>query len=102
MRSAIASRHRSRYRRPCRLAATRGRPGRNPCPAHGAAVGLGRFASGSERVKQTEWGWATRLSTKMTAFSELRVLPIVLPDEIQPGDSLSDKLIQALKQVGIS
>ena len=33
----------------------------------------------------------------MTAFSEVRILPITLPGEIRPGDSLIDKLLQALK-----
>ena len=33
----------------------------------------------------------------MTAFSEVRVLPITLLDEILPGDSLLDKLLPALR-----
>jgi coenzyme F420-0:L-glutamate ligase/coenzyme F420-1:gamma-L-glutamate ligase len=33
----------------------------------------------------------------MTAFSEIRILPITLPGEIRPGDSLIDKLLPALK-----
>jgi len=33
----------------------------------------------------------------MTAFSELRILPVALREEIRPGDSLVDKLLQAMK-----
>lgn len=39
---------------------------------------------------------------KMTALSELRVLPVVLVDEIQPGDSLADKLLHAFKHPKLS
>jgi coenzyme F420-0:L-glutamate ligase/coenzyme F420-1:gamma-L-glutamate ligase len=38
----------------------------------------------------------------MTTFSELRVLPIVLNDEIRPGDSLTNKLLQAIKHPRLS
>jgi coenzyme F420-0:L-glutamate ligase/coenzyme F420-1:gamma-L-glutamate ligase len=38
----------------------------------------------------------------MTAFSELRVLPVALADEIRPGDSLADKLLHALKHPKLS
>jgi len=38
----------------------------------------------------------------MTAFSELRVLPIALPDEIRSGDSLTNKLLHALKHLKLS
>jgi coenzyme F420-0:L-glutamate ligase/coenzyme F420-1:gamma-L-glutamate ligase len=33
----------------------------------------------------------------MTAFSELRILPVALSEEIRPGDSLIDKLLHATK-----
>jgi coenzyme F420-0:L-glutamate ligase/coenzyme F420-1:gamma-L-glutamate ligase len=33
----------------------------------------------------------------MTAFSELRILPVAFREEIRPGDSLVDKLFQATK-----
>lgn len=38
----------------------------------------------------------------MTALSELRVLPIPLADEIRPGDSLADKLLEAFKHLKLS
>jgi len=38
----------------------------------------------------------------MTAFSELRLLPIAFPDEVCPGDSLTDKLLTALKHLKLS
>ncbi len=40
---------------------------------------------------------------KQTArLQELKILPVALPDEIRPGDSLSDKLLQALKHPKLS
>jgi coenzyme F420-0:L-glutamate ligase/coenzyme F420-1:gamma-L-glutamate ligase len=50
-------------------------------------------------------GWSDgrpRSSTKMTALSELRVLPIPLADDVRPGDSLADKLLQALRHPKLS
>ena len=41
-------------------------------------------------------------STKMTALTECRILPIAFPDEIRPGDSLADKFLQALKHRKLS
>lgn len=38
----------------------------------------------------------------MTTLSELRVLPIVLNDEIRPGDSLVSKLLQATRHPNLS
>jgi coenzyme F420-0:L-glutamate ligase / coenzyme F420-1:gamma-L-glutamate ligase len=38
----------------------------------------------------------------MTAPLELRVLPIPLADDVRPGDSLADKLLQALKHLKLS
>jgi coenzyme F420-0:L-glutamate ligase/coenzyme F420-1:gamma-L-glutamate ligase len=38
----------------------------------------------------------------MTALSELRVLPIRFADDVRPGDSLTDKLLQALKRLRLS
>ena len=39
---------------------------------------------------------------KMTALPEVRILPITLPSEIRPGDSLIDKLLPALTHPKIS
>jgi coenzyme F420-0:L-glutamate ligase/coenzyme F420-1:gamma-L-glutamate ligase len=33
---------------------------------------------------------------------ELRIVPVPLPDEIRPGDSLAGKLVEALKRAGLS
>jgi coenzyme F420-0:L-glutamate ligase / coenzyme F420-1:gamma-L-glutamate ligase len=38
----------------------------------------------------------------MIAFSEVRILPITLPDEILPGDSLLDRLLPALTDRRVS
>jgi coenzyme F420-0:L-glutamate ligase / coenzyme F420-1:gamma-L-glutamate ligase len=38
----------------------------------------------------------------MTALLELRILPIPFADEVRPGDSLTDKLLQALKHLKLS
>jgi coenzyme F420-0:L-glutamate ligase/coenzyme F420-1:gamma-L-glutamate ligase len=38
----------------------------------------------------------------MTTFSELRVLPIAINDEIRPGDSLTSKLLEAMKHPRLS
>jgi coenzyme F420-0:L-glutamate ligase/coenzyme F420-1:gamma-L-glutamate ligase len=38
----------------------------------------------------------------MTALSDLRVLPVAFPDEICPGDSLTEKLLQAFKRRKLS
>ncbi len=38
----------------------------------------------------------------MTAPLELRILPIPFADEVRPGDSLADKLLQALKHLKLS
>ncbi|MGA8493049.1 MAG: coenzyme F420-0:L-glutamate ligase [Terriglobales bacterium] len=38
----------------------------------------------------------------MTALPELRVLPIPFADEVRPGDSLTDKLVQAFKHLKLS
>ena len=38
----------------------------------------------------------------MTTFSELRVLPIAINDEIRPGDSLTSKLVEAMKHPRLS
>jgi coenzyme F420-0:L-glutamate ligase/coenzyme F420-1:gamma-L-glutamate ligase len=41
-----------------------------------------------------------RKQTLLTASAELRIVPIPIADEIGPGDSLADKLLQALRQHG--
>jgi coenzyme F420-0:L-glutamate ligase/coenzyme F420-1:gamma-L-glutamate ligase len=41
-------------------------------------------------------------STKMTIFSELRVFPIALTEEVRLGDSLADKLLQATRHSKLS
>ena len=64
-----------------------------------------RLVIGSERVEVISEGWSDgrpRSSTKMTALSELRVLPIPLADDVRPGDSLADKLLLALKHLKLS
>ncbi|HXM62092.1 MAG TPA: coenzyme F420-0:L-glutamate ligase [Terriglobales bacterium] len=38
----------------------------------------------------------------MTALSELRILPIPFADDVRPGDSLTDKLLQALKHLKLT
>ena len=43
-----------------------------------------------------------RPSTKMKALSQLCILPVPLANEIQPGDSLAEKLIQALKHLKLA
>ena len=41
---------------------------------------------------------AEETSLSLASYDDLRIIPIPLADEIRPGDSLADKLLQALRQ----
>ena len=61
---------------------------------------------GSKRIThkapKPAWGRAPRPSVKPTAAADLHVLPITIPGEIRPGDSLTEKLLHALNRLNLS
>jgi coenzyme F420-0:L-glutamate ligase/coenzyme F420-1:gamma-L-glutamate ligase len=61
---------------------------------------------GSKRIthkaSKPAWGRTPRPSAKPTTAADVRVFPITIPGEIRPGDSLTEKLLQALNRPGLS
>ncbi|HEX8811118.1 MAG TPA: coenzyme F420-0:L-glutamate ligase, partial [Terracidiphilus sp.] len=56
--------------------------------------------SAAKRRKNAAQGGSRRRKSGTVPSAELRLIPVALPDEIHPGDSLADKLLDALRRSG--